>query len=159
MFITTEVRDSSIFGMGLFATQRVTKGTIVCSFTLGARLTTEGEYVAACAAGQQPLMRTGTRYAGRYFTYGNEHEPYNFINHSFEPNLLCHCGVVVALRDIARDEELTLDYRYLIDPTDVGVYRDAATGREIRGFNARETFLRTARQLAEVVESLEKWNG
>jgi hypothetical protein len=158
-FVRTEVRKSSIFGEGCFATEPVAKGTIVCCFTLGAKVITEEEYLDACRAEVLPLMRTGTRYAGKYFTVGNEHEPYTFINHSFEPNLLCHCGVVLARRDIPAGEEMTLDYRYLIDETDVGIYRDAKSGREIRGFPARETLLRTARQLVDLVESVEGWEG
>jgi SET domain-containing protein len=159
MFVRTEVRESSIFGHGCFAAEAVAKGTIVCCFTLGAKVITEEEYLEACRAEVMPLMRTGTRYAGKYFTVGNAHEPYTFINHSFEPNLLCHCGVVLARRDIGAGEEMTLDYRYLIDETDVGIYRDAKTGREIRGLPARETLLRTARQLVELVESVEGWQG
>ena len=159
MFIRTEVRDSTIFGKGCFAAEAVQKGKVVCCFTLGAQVITEEQYLDACRAEVLPLMRTGTRYAGKYFTVGNEHEPYTFINHSFEPNLLCHCGVVLALRDVAAGEEFTLDYRYLIDETDVGIYSDAASGREIRGFPARETLLRTARQLVELVGSIEGWQG
>lgn len=158
-FVRTEVRDSSIFGEGCFAAEAVARGTIVCCFTLGAKVITEDQYLDACRAEALPLMRTGTRYAGKYFTVGNAHEPYTYINHCFEPNLLCHCGVVLARRDIGAGEELTLDYRYLIDETDVGIYRDAKSGREIRGFPARETLLRTARELVELVGSIDGWQG
>ena len=159
MFVKTEVRDTGVYGRALYAAEPVRKGTIVCSFTLGADVVTEDEYVRAVADNRQPVTRTGTRYAGRSFTYGNADAPYNLVNHSFRPNLLCHCGVVLALRDIAAGEEMTLDYRTLIDPTDVGIYKDAVTGREIRGHTARETVLRTARELIALVESLEDWNG
>ena len=56
-------------------------------------------------------------------------------------------------------EELTVDYRTLIDDTEVGIYNDATTGRPIRGFSARETLLRTARQLIDLVESIPDWCG
>ncbi len=160
MFLRTEVRDSKIFGKGLFAAQQIDKGTIICSFTLGAEVTTEDVYVEACAAARQPILRTGTRYAGQYFTFGNEQEPYTFINHSFKPNLLCHCGVLIALVPVETGKELTLDYRYLIDPSDIAAYDDAATGRPIRGFTARETMLRTARELVSLLESMPPdWRG
>ena len=159
MFVKTEVRQTERYGKALFAAERVRRGTIVCSFTLGSDVTTEDDYVRGVAENRQPLTRTGTRYAGRYFTFGNVDAPYNFINHSFTPSLLCHCGVVLALRDIAGGEEMTLDYRTLIDTTEVGIYDDAVTGREIRGFTARETLLRTARELIALVESLEDWAG
>jgi len=137
----------------------IKRGNIVCSFTLGSDVTTEDEYVRAVSENRQPITRTGTRYAGKYFTFGNVDAPYNYVNHSFKPNLLCHCGVVMALRDVARGEELTLDYRTLIDTTDAGIYNDAVTGREIRGYPARETMLRTARELVALLESLEDWEG
>ena len=159
MFVKTEVRETGVYGKAMYAGEAVRRGTIVCSFTLGSEVATEQEYVRAVAENRQPLTRTGTRYAGRYFTFGNEDKPYNCVNHSFKPNLLCHCGVVVAMRDIAAGEEMTLDYRTLIDTTDVGIYNDAVTGREIRGFGARETLLRTARDLIALVESIEGWDG
>lgn len=159
MFVETEVRETGVYGKALFATQAIRRGTIVCSFTLGSDVTTEDDYVDAVAENRQPVTRTGTRYCGKYFTFGNTDAPYNFVNHSFKPNLLCHCGVVLALRDIAAGEEMTLDYRTLIDTTDVGLYNDAVTGREIRGHAARETLLQTARQLIELVESIDDWQG
>lgn len=159
LFIAAEVRDSSIFGKGLFAAQRVPKGTIVCCFTVGARVITEDEFIRACEAGDRFVMRTGTRYVGKYFTIGNESAPYTYVNHSFHPNLLAHCGVILARRDIEPGEELTVDYRHLIDPTDVATYDDAATGRRIVGLPARETLLRTAKELIAVVESLPEWDG
>ena len=159
MFIETETRETGVYGKALYAAKPGRRGTIVCSFTLGSDVTTENDYVRAVAENRQPVTRTGTRYAGKYFTYGNEDAPYNYVNHSFKPNLLCHCGVVVALRDIAAGEELTLDYRTLIDTTDVGIYNDAVTGREIRGHTARETLLRTAREVIALVESVDEWQG
>jgi hypothetical protein len=159
MFVRTEVRDTGVYGKALFAGDMIRRGTIVCSFTLGSDVTTEDQYVQAVAQNRQPETRTGTRYAGRYFTFGNADAPYNYVNHSFKPNLLCHCGVVLALRDIAAGEEMTLDYRTLIDTTDVGIYNDAVTGRQIRGLSARETLLRTARELTALVESIEDWDG
>ena len=159
MFAKTEVRESGIFGKGLFAAERVAAGTLVCCFTVGSEVITEEQFVHGCAEGVRRVLRTGTRYAGRYYTVGNEGAPYNFINHAFEPNLLSHCGLVLAKRDVAPGEELTLDYRLLVDPSDVAAYDDAATGRPIRGLPAKETILRTARELIALVEGVENWEG
>jgi hypothetical protein len=161
MFIPVEIRASTIFGKGLFPLADVRRGTVVCSFTTDARIITEAEFINAVQANNAIIVRTGTRYVGSYFTHTDDPDaPLNFFNHSFEPNLFCHCGVVIALRDIAAGEELTLDYRTLIDDTEIGVYNDAITRQPIRGFSARETLLRTTRQLLELLESLpEEWNG
>src|SRR6476619_4801342 len=155
MFVKTEVRETNRYGKALYAAERVRRGTIVCSFTLGSEVTTEDDYVRAVAELRQPVTRTGTRYAGKYFTFGNADAPYNFVNHSFAPTLLCHCGVILARRDLEAGDEMTLDYRTLIDTTDVGIYNDAVSGREIRGLGARETILKTARDLIALVEGLD----
>ena len=160
MYVQCEVRQSGIFGKGLFATAPIRKATIVCFFPIGAEVITEAQFLEAVKENRQPTVRTATRYAGLYYTCGNEKEPYTYLNHSFEPNLLCHCGVIIARRDISAGEEMTLDYRTLIDDTDVGIYRDAVTGREIRGFSARQTMLRTAREMMELIESVDEcWDG
>jgi SET domain-containing protein len=161
MFIAVEVRASTILGQGLFPLARVRCGTVICSFTIDAKVITEAEYVDSIRSNHPLVVRTGTRYVGKYFTHtSNGEEALNFFNHSFEPNVVCHCGVVMALRDIAKGEELTVDYRTLIDDTETGVYNDAVTGRPIRGFSARQTLLRTAKQLVDLLESVdETWTG
>jgi hypothetical protein len=159
LLVKCEVRPSQIFGQGLYPAQAVNKGTVVCFFALNGQLLTEDEYVAGIEARDYDITRSGTRLVGRYFTFSKIAADLNYINHSFEPNLLCHCGVVVALRDIAIGEEFTLDYRYLVDSTEVGLYDDIKTGRQIRGFTARQTLLATARQLMEIVERIENWEG
>jgi hypothetical protein len=161
MFIPVQVRQSGIFGKGLFPPERVKKGTVVCSFSVDSKIITEDEYLQAIRADRYLIVRTGTRYIGKYFTYTSDPDAdLNFFNHSFVPNLLVHCGVVLAMRDIPAGEELTIDYRYLIDDTETGVYNDALTGRPIRGLPARQTLLETARQLIAILESLDDtWQG
>jgi len=161
MFVPVEVRDSNIFGKGLFPLEGVKRGTIVCSFTTDAKVITEREYMDAIEKNEYLIVRTGTRYVGKYFTHTEEPDTeLNFFNHSFEPNLLCHCGVVIALRDIGVGEEFTVDYRTLVDSTDIGVYNDAKSGQVIKGFSARETLLRTTRQMMELMEGVgADWEG
>lgn len=159
MFIRTEVRPSRIFGKGLFAVERVPKAKVICFFPTGAQVIDEERYLQALRNEEHSIIRTGTRYAGRYFTHGNEQEPYTFLNHSFAPNLLCHCGIVVAREEISDGEELTVDYRSLIDDTNIGIYPDVASGEEIRGWSPKETLLRTARELIELIEPIHNWNG
>ncbi len=159
MFAATQVRESGIFGKGLFAAEAIPKAKIICFFTTGAAIITEAEFLDAIRRDDRAIIRTATRHAGKFFTHGNAHEPYTFLNHSFTPNLLCHCGMVLARQDISTGDELTLDYRTLIDDTDIGIYSDAATGHEIRGFSARETLLRTARELIDILECTHGWMG
>ena len=170
MFIQAQVRQSSIGGSGLFALQPIRRGTIICFFAEGGKIITEDQYVAGLSSGDHDITRTGTRWAGQYFVYGGEPSPTHFINHSFDPNLLAHCGTFIARRDLAEGDELTVDYRYLldtdvaiktgkVDTTDVGLYHDSATGQEIRGFGPRESLLRSTRELLGILESCEDWTG
>jgi SET domain-containing protein len=159
MYCATEIRESTIFGKGLFATEPIKRGKIICFFPIGAQVITEERFLQAVVSEERAIVRTGTRFAGKYFTVGNEDQPYTFLNHSFTPNLLCHCGIVLARRDIAVGEELTLDYRTLIDDTDIGIYSDAASGQEIRGFSARQTLLQTASELADIIKDIPDWQG
>src|SRR5579871_6681032 len=151
MFVPVQVRPSTIFGKGLFPTLPVKRGTIICSFTTDARIITEDQYLDAIKSNDYLIVRTGTRYAGKYFTHTADPDTeINFFNHSFTPNLLCHCGLVIALRDIPADEEFTIDYRTLIDATDIGVYNDAGSNQLIKGFTPRETLLHTTKQLLDL---------
>ncbi len=159
MYVATEIRPSTIFGKGLFALEPIPRGKILCFFSIGADVITEERFLEAVRNEEHMIVRTGTRCAGKYFTVGNETQPYTFINHSFTPNLLCHMGVIIARRKIEAQEELTLDYRTLIDDTDIGLYSDAVSGKEIRGFSARETLLRTARELVDILSEDENWQG
>jgi hypothetical protein len=161
MFIPVEVRPSTIFGKGLFPLRDVKRGTVICSFTTDSKVITEQEYLVAIHDNRYVIVRTGTRYVGKYFTYTDQLETeLNFFNHAFEPSLLVHCGVVIALRDIPPGEELTIDYRYLIDDTEIGVYNDAHSGRPIRGFSPKQTLLETSRRLIQLLESLDDgWQG
>jgi hypothetical protein len=161
MFIPVEVRPSTIFGKGLFPPREVNRGTVICSFTTDSKIITEKEYLAAIEENRYLVVRTGTRYVGKYFTYTDDpNTDLNFFNHAFEPNLLVHCGLVIALRDVAAGEELTIDYRYLIDDTEIGVYNDAHSGRPIRGLPARQALLETSRRLIDLLKQLDDtWEG
>ncbi|MCC6422906.1 MAG: SET domain-containing protein [Phycisphaerales bacterium] len=158
LFIPTIVRPSPIFGQGLFIRHPVSKGAIIASFTLDTRPITECEFIEHIAQGHPSITRTGTRYIGRYFTVTDDTDSnLNFFNHSFEPNCLVHCGIVLARQDMPADTELTIDYRTLVDSSDVGTYADAVTGRNITGFSARQTLLRTAAELIDLINSLPDW--
>ena len=161
MFIPVDVHPSTIFGKGLFPLQDVKRGTVICSFTIDSALITESEYLDAIQENRYLIVRTGTRYVGKYFTCTQEPDTdLNFFNHSFDPNLLVHCGIVIAMQDISTGTELTIDYRYLIDDTEIGVYNDAKTGQPIRGFPPRQTLLDTSRKLIALLETLDdNWQG
>ena len=65
MFLPVDVRQSTIFGRGLFPRHFVARGTIVCSFTTESKVMTEDEYVEAISSNRHLIVRTGTRYVGK----------------------------------------------------------------------------------------------
>ncbi|HLX23513.1 MAG TPA: SET domain-containing protein-lysine N-methyltransferase [Usitatibacter sp.] len=104
-----EVRPSAIVGRGLYAGTRIARRSKIGEF--------EGEVVG--------LRESRRRAAGRRIVAIVELDGFaldatrskrgfRFINHSCTPNTFMRCTAtraeVFALRDIARGEELTLDY-------------------------------------------------
>ncbi len=78
----------------------------------------------------------------------------NYLNHSFQPNVLWHLGCYWALRDVQPGDELTLDYRPLIAPDWSGRIIDAASGIPLMGEEGKVALLRNARQLVALLETV-----
>ena len=76
-----------------------------------------------------------------------------YINHSFQPNGLWHLGFVFAARDIAADEELTVDYRHILGEGQREEFNDAVTGESIVGWSWAESLRRSTADLARLTEA------
>jgi SET domain-containing protein len=114
------VRRSRIQGRGVFATRDIAQGDRIIEYT-GARMTHD-EADALC-----PDDEASERHHTFLFAVDDEividggrgGNDSRFINHSCEPN--CEVDIarrrvfVVALRDIAADEEILYDYWYMTD--------------------------------------------
>lgn len=74
-----------------------------------------------------------------------------YINHDFEPTGLWHLGFVFADRDLAADEELTVDYRHLLGEGQQEAFLDARSGEPIIGWPWSESLGRSTRRLAQLV--------
>lgn len=100
------VKETGKYGKGLFAKENIKKGEIIASF--------DGDIYEAEKASDLPSESPNVRdYAIQFeehkWRYSNGFAI--IINHSCEPN----CGIknnfdIVAIRDIQKGEELTLDY-------------------------------------------------
>lgn len=99
--VRAEVRPSPIHGLGLFALERIPRGTVVWSFDAG-------------------VDQLSSSPAPHGYSFRTEHghiipgDDAKFINHSATPNLETTPGLTpaVAVRDIEVGEELTEDYAY-----------------------------------------------
>ncbi len=151
IFFRTAVRRSALHEEGLFADEPIPQASIVGIFGLHAKLTTEAEYQREQVQANYEHVQTGVRWIGDYFMYDTDILPEDFINHASMPNLIYHCGIAIAGRDIARDEELSIDYRFILARHDVNAFADPETGETISGFAPEEAFRRSAKAVLDLL--------
>jgi SET domain-containing protein len=148
------VKKSKISGTGLFADEPIKKCSVVMIWNTDAYLISESEYNRRQSLGDQIMVTTGVRYVREHFLFTDEKpRRENYINHSFTPNILYHCGICFALKDIKKDEELTVNYTYLLSETDTESFVDKITGKLISGVSGMQCLKETTRQLSEILES------
>jgi len=159
-----EIRNSEIEGRGVFLKENIKKGTLLIIYTYGiSELIRKDLHDEACAdIGNSPhpdIVNSSVRYIGNWFIYDaytkhntsfGEREG-DFVNHSFAPSMIYHCGLCFAARDLRAGEELTVDYRYFLSE-DLPGFCDLKTGREIKGLSGKEAFISSLRQLNEIFE-------
>jgi uncharacterized protein len=113
-----KLKHSGIQGKGLFAVHKIAKSEIVN--ICGGAIITEAEYTALEKKYADFLFNYATQIADGFYLLGGlgkrELEDDDFLNHSCDPN----CGikgqlVVVAMKDIAAGDELSLDYAMIDD--------------------------------------------
>ena len=109
--IKTKIGPSKISGIGLFANEPISKGQIVWKFDSLIDVLLSKEQIENLSA---PSQEQFYNYAyldkkyGKYLLCGDDSR---FLNHSSEPN--CDESMsdqTMALRDIVRGEELTVNY-------------------------------------------------
>ncbi len=114
LLVKTYLAESGIHGIGLFAAQRIRKGTVVWRLDPTLDLELTEAQIEALAPHARDQIRKYTYLdlvRGSYVLCGDDAR---FFNHSDEPN--CHDfpaadgGTTVAARDIDEGEELTSDY-------------------------------------------------
>lgn len=103
-----ELRNSLIHGTGVFTTKAIPKHAVICKVSVTRKITDA-----------QPLDPTkGEMFYHCHYTPDGEtlllDEPYRYFNHSCQPNMFYYTVNKVvyclAMRDIVKDEELTLEY-------------------------------------------------
>lgn len=107
-----EVRVSKIEGKGLFARRPFTKGDTfpIVTGKHKSKIMSEEEFEAY----KKSVDSWDSIYLGNgkyeVSLLKRDEDPSNFGNHSCDPNIAPLDDKVIALRDIAKDEELTIDY-------------------------------------------------
>lgn len=118
--VNASARPSKVHGIGLFANERIPKGTVVWKFDPRFNLVFDPKEVEAMPPAQQQMIKTYaylSKTSGKYIFPADDGR---FLNHS---SLNCNIGDIqdyqgndeetptIALRDIEKDEELLIDYR------------------------------------------------
>ena len=156
------VKRSKIEGYGLYTNEFIRKGEIIMFWMADAHIIKELDYNIQQSKGDQQMIATGARYVGDMFLYtdiGPRKDRYeNYINHSFNPNVLYHCGVCFALRDIQSGEELTTDYTYLLSEKDQETFIDEDSGKEVKGVDWHKCLLHTTEQLHKLLVNCQPAN-
>ena len=147
----TEIKHTDN-GKGLFSLNAIPKSTVVGYFPIGAKDISEDEYIKGLVEGDRIIIHTGVRYIGRIFLVGEEIKTEEYINHSFTPSLLYHCGILFAKKDIKIGEELTVDYRYFLANHPLATFTDTETNTIVKGFSPHEALIRSTKELIELIE-------
>lgn len=124
LLIRTGITVSPIHGVGCFACDSISAGTMVWQLDPRIDLVfARDEILAMPRAMQIFLVQYASKDVGQdRYVYCSDNA--RFINHAGSPNLV-HNAVtsataMFARRDIAPGEELTLDYRFVDDPQEAG---------------------------------------
>ncbi len=147
MFLyNTEKRASAISGEGLYALERIPKGAVIALFPYEEGMLTEDEYQEEQRKGNEVIIMSAVGWVGKYFLTNDDIGNEEYINHSGDPNMLYHCGICFAKRDIEPGEELTADYKYFLAGTDVNRFTDSRTKETIDGIDTTSALVESARE-------------
>ena len=145
---------------GLFATEDIPKKSPVFIFSLikDLKIISEKEFNKSWTTKTPSkkdlvIRKSGVRYIGDLFLYGKpEHDKKSiYINHSDKPNLLYHCGICFAKKDIKNNDELTVDYRYF-DTEKSDNFFNVETGNKLERYNSEEVFIKSTQELLRLLK-------
>ncbi|MFT3811249.1 MAG: SET domain-containing protein [Micropepsaceae bacterium] len=148
--IKTELKASALHGIGLFTAQRIPAGTVVWRFDPLFDL----HFPDAAYEAAPPVQKHHIDYYGFLSKATREHiyslDDSRFMNHSDAPNMIVTYGAgqgeptMVARRDIAPGEEITVNYHDLCHADDIALaYFKAEPPASVRSIGPRPSQRRT----------------
>jgi hypothetical protein len=101
------------------------------------------------------MIDTGARFVNDIFLYTDGTARLeNYINHSFKPNLLYHCGICFAKENISKYTELTVDYKYVLAKGDAVSFADSVTGEVVDGMDDVECLKQSTSELLNILNCM-----
>ena len=152
MFTISYCVDASripVAGRGIFLTCDVHRGAVIVSPDRIDRVYSLQEKLAFEPGSIEDT--SSVRWFERFYTVSADWPDECNINHSFSPNGLWHLGFVFAARDIKAGEELTVDYRFLVDDDELLPFNDAETGQPIIGLRWKDNIRQSTEKLLSVL--------
>lgn len=136
-------------GKGVFLQQAVKRGQVLVAPDAINKLYTGTERAALVPGSAED--DACVRWFEDYHTVSTDWPDDCYVNHSFSPSGLWHLGFIFAIADLQVGDEVTVDYRFLINDNEVLPFRDAETGQEIVGYSWEENLRRSTEQLLAVL--------
>ena len=123
-------------GKGVFLLESVKRGQVLVAPDAINRVYNKEEREALVPGSLED--EACVRWFESYHTVSTDWPDDCYVNHSFNPSGLWHLGFVFAMRDLAIGDEVTVDYRFLVNDNEVMPFKDAETGKEITGYTWEE---------------------
>lgn len=134
-------------GSGLFVTQPVNAGRVLIAPSHIHNTVSLTELVSHP---NHPDADSSIRWFEDHCTVSPDWPDECYVNHSFSPTGLWHLGFVFTLRDLTKDEEITVDYRFLLGTGVELGFVDSETRQPIVGLSWDENLLLSTRALAQL---------
>lgn len=137
-------------GRGVFLLTDVVQGSVIVSPDRIDRVYSLQEKLAFQPGSIEDT--SSVRWFERFYTVSADWPDECNINHSFSANGLWHLGFVFAGRDIKAGEELTVDYRFLVDDDELLPFNDAESGKPIIGLKWVDNIRMSTEKLLSVLK-------
>ena len=152
------VKESGVSGKGVFAGESFKLGDVIMVWSHNYHIISEKDYNQEQKNGNYNIIKTGARFVDGYFLYTDDGVPRieDNMNHSYFYNVLYHCGVCFAVRDIAEGDELFVNYRYVLAKGDALAFHDKTTGHYVDGIDSFDCLRETTSLLHDLLEKMTK---
>jgi len=143
IFAKLKAAPSKVHGIGCFALSPLKRGKVLSFWgdESEVQLLDSKKHGQQLRSGSRLTRETAVRLMGDWFVQSKriaDKDPTDFINHSDRPNVGYVGGLLFALRDIRKGEELSLDYRLLNADYESNV---------VKGLSARGQLKASAQQI------------
>ncbi len=141
-----EIRNAThAHGKGIFITQPVKKAGVLLAPDAINRVYNHAERAALIPG--SPEDDACVRWFETFHTVSTDWPDDCYVNHSFKPTGLWHLGFIFANRDMNPGDEITVDYRFVINDNEKMPFLDAETGQEIIGYTWDQNLRLSTEQL------------